>query len=416
MIKSLSPYYVNVPFVNPTTLEVCTFYNFKLYVWNGLINAIPPNASYEFTKDNVTDSNGIDKINISNLISDFINFTPVENTTTDVVDGNNQNWLQYRITYNDSTFNDIIETMPFTNGYSYGMDGENAETPTNKILLSGNEFKVNRNGFFVLPIEAEVFSADILAVDEEVNIYFEDTFIDVLLNDSLGFTPTNIVELTSDMLESVGVLSIVGSQVKFTKGTDYTTPQTFTYRITDSIGQASVATVTLNISDVPTVALAVNDSYIINNEDTIDLLVMENDFLGTEPTEIISIDTTGFTLGTISIVTGTKLNFIPNGTLGEQTITYTIEDDILNQSTATVTIKVNAVGGRYLESVTTLSTGGAPNPTVIITGIYADDLEEFTEVASFLEPFDCNRCVIEGSLMSSNPSKTVYTFNDAITC
>ena len=40
-----------------------------------------------------------------------------------------------------------------TKGYNYGMDGKNAETPTNKILLSGTEFKVNRNGIFVLPIE-----------------------------------------------------------------------------------------------------------------------------------------------------------------------------------------------------------------------------------------------------------------------
>jgi hypothetical protein len=32
-------------------------------------------------------------------------------------------------------------------GYGYFMDGENPTTPINKVLLEGNEFKVNRNGY-----------------------------------------------------------------------------------------------------------------------------------------------------------------------------------------------------------------------------------------------------------------------------
>jgi hypothetical protein len=37
-------------------------------------------------------------------------------------------------------------------GYAYGMDGENTSTPANRILLEGTEFKVQRNGFFNLPV------------------------------------------------------------------------------------------------------------------------------------------------------------------------------------------------------------------------------------------------------------------------
>lgn len=416
MIKTLSPYNIYIPLVNPTTLVTCDFYTLKVYVWNGLINSIPATSSYQITKKNPIASTGTDKINISNVINDFINFTQQKGVSTSVIDGNNQSWVQYRVLYSDSVVEELITTVPMVKGYSYGMDGENQSTPANKVLLNGREFKVSREGVFVLPLEADIIQAQLIAENDIANIYFEDTLIDVLNNDALGFTPTSIVEVTTTMLTSVGVLSIEANKVRFTKGTAYTTPQTFDYKITDAIGQTDTATVTMNISDVPTTILAVNDSYALNNVDTVDLLVMGNDFLGTAPTTIISVNTTGFTLGTITIITGTKLSFVPNGTYGSGSFTYTIQDNIAAVSTATVNLSASSIGSRHLVSAVVSSYGGNPNPSALITGTYSDTLEDFAEFSTVSDPFTPNRCVIESSLSSSIPAHTVFNFNDVIIC
>lgn len=158
MIKSLSPYYITIPFVAPLSDLTCTDYTLELFIWNGNKGTPPTEPSYSITKTNPTGSTLTDEIDIANLISDYISFTPQEGTATELLDGNNQLWVKWRTFYTTTDSNDAIlpsnqNTKLMTKGCSYGMDGKNAETPTNKILLSGTEFKVNRNGIFVLPIE-----------------------------------------------------------------------------------------------------------------------------------------------------------------------------------------------------------------------------------------------------------------------
>jgi hypothetical protein len=160
MIKALSPYWIEIPFVSPNTSLTCTDFALQVFVWNGEKSNLPATPSYEITIKNATSSTGNSRVNISNLIADFIDFTQQEGTTTELIDGNNQNWVSWQTFYTtsnplDATNPSNINTQLMLRGYSYGMDGENATTPANKILLSGNEFKVNRNGVFVLPIETE---------------------------------------------------------------------------------------------------------------------------------------------------------------------------------------------------------------------------------------------------------------------
>lgn len=160
MIKSLSPYYISVPFVSPLTDLTCTSYTLQVFVWNGLKSDPPTTASYEFTKTNPTSSISSDKVDISNIINDFINFTAQKTNTTSLIDGNNQVWVKTQVLYyttepTDLTTPSNINVSLMVKGYTYGMDGENATTPADKILLTGREFKVNRSGVFVLPIEID---------------------------------------------------------------------------------------------------------------------------------------------------------------------------------------------------------------------------------------------------------------------
>jgi len=160
MIKTLSPYWLTIPFVAPLSGLTCTEYTLKVYVWSGDKLSAPTESTWEITKKNPTGSTGTTRVNISNILSNFIQFTPQEGTGTSVIDGNNQRWIKYETFYQTT---DISDSQNASNqfitlmlkGYSLGLDLENSSTPTNKVLLNGREFKVSRNSIFVLPVEID---------------------------------------------------------------------------------------------------------------------------------------------------------------------------------------------------------------------------------------------------------------------
>jgi len=152
MIKTLSPHYIEIPLTNPTSDIVCEKYVFKLFIWNGSKDAIPSTATYQITKINASASSGTDKVNISRIVNDFIDFNITIPSTTSLEDGNNQVWVKTSVYYNDMPTIAQVQTIQLAvKGYGYFQEGANPSTPANKILLTGDEFKVDRNGFFVLP-------------------------------------------------------------------------------------------------------------------------------------------------------------------------------------------------------------------------------------------------------------------------
>jgi len=157
MIKSLSPYYVTTPFLSPLTSEQCTEYKLQLYVWNGLKASVPADPTYEVSILNTDVSDGDSKVNISKLINDLLEFSTNSSSITDALDGNNQLWVQHDVIYTttdvaDDDVQQIITTTLMVSGYNYGLDGENAQPPANKIFLQGDEFKMNRAGYYNVPV------------------------------------------------------------------------------------------------------------------------------------------------------------------------------------------------------------------------------------------------------------------------
>lgn len=154
-MKVLSPYYITVPFIAPLSGLVCTEFTLNLFIYSGLKSAVPINPTYSILKQNPTISNGITKIDISRLVADFIEFNPEVFNTTGVVNASNQLWVKTSTTYKttnllDGTTQTNIATNLATKGYSYGLDGENAPLPLNKILIPIIDYKVNKK--FVIPI------------------------------------------------------------------------------------------------------------------------------------------------------------------------------------------------------------------------------------------------------------------------
>jgi hypothetical protein len=217
MIKSLTPYYVNIPFVSPLTGATAITYTLNLFIWNGAKNNPPAEPQYQMTKDNPTSSTGTDKINIARLVNDYIDFIPNKSSTTELNDGINQVWVRQEVEYTTSDEDDngvlqLAETVLCLKGYGYGLDGENPQPPTNKILIPIQDYKVNRNGFFNVPIliDEPVDDSELLITDVEntsgstFEYTFTENFVFLTLQAQvratsldIWSTPTTFAGLTS---------------------------------------------------------------------------------------------------------------------------------------------------------------------------------------------------------------------------
>jgi len=188
MIKSLSPYYLYIPWASPLTSTVAVAYTLRIYVWDGLKLSPPSTASYTMTKNNLSTSSGTDKVDISPLINDYVDFEP---------NGNNQRWVKTTVTFHTTNEDDWdIPQIPYTNlmlqGYGGGLDGENAQPPTNKILISGTDFKAFRNGYFNFPF--------LISESDTVSVTVK-SYPDLNINDTHTFLPTtNNANLVKNVL------------------------------------------------------------------------------------------------------------------------------------------------------------------------------------------------------------------------
>lgn len=177
MIKALTPYYVEVPFVSPLTGLTCTSFTLRLYIWNGDKSTPPTTPTYERTKENPTGATDNVKLNIARYINDFIDFTATLTTDTEPLNGNNQQWVKWDVIYKtsnplDYTTPSNVNTKIFVKGYGYGMEGENPQTPTNKILIPVLDYNVSTNSIFVIPVqidETEIVLGT-LTIDDITNI------------------------------------------------------------------------------------------------------------------------------------------------------------------------------------------------------------------------------------------------------
>lgn len=234
MIKSNSPYYLTVPFVSANTGLTCTSFTVSIFVWNGLKASVPATATHTLTKSNPTGSTGNDTtVNISKLIRDYIEFAPQDNGTTAVIDGNNNWWVKTSYTYvttdsADATTAQGEDTNLFSLGYTSGIGGSNVTSITDSLLITGREFKVDRNGRFVVPIllsEGSTLTGSVVSspdsqinvtiseaatttsselvkyvwvkcdeatTDTSITVTFEGTAVTLLVNDEAKYTPVDV--------------------------------------------------------------------------------------------------------------------------------------------------------------------------------------------------------------------------------
>jgi hypothetical protein len=174
MIKTLSPYYIEIPLTSPFSGFVCGSYTVQVFIWRGARTAVPSQSTYQITKYNAVGLDGIEKVNIARIVNDFIEFNITPQINTGLFDSNNQAWVRFHVIYDvDPNVIQLQQTKLAIKGYGYFEEGQNPDVPSNKILLTQDEYKVNRDGIFVLPIQIE----ETILPDYNENDYTTDYFI-----------------------------------------------------------------------------------------------------------------------------------------------------------------------------------------------------------------------------------------------
>lgn len=193
MIKTLTPYYITIPRVNPSTSVTCGSYTFELYVWMGNKSAIPSTPDYGKTRINASNTTNSDIVDISKIVNSFIEFDIAQSLVTSLEFGNNQYWVMTKVYYDDQPTVAQLENIELaTRGYGYFLEGQNPQIPANKILLEGDNFKVNRNGLFVLPIlmdEPTPVTPTLVidSIEHDVDDLFDITFTTNIIYDEIRF-------------------------------------------------------------------------------------------------------------------------------------------------------------------------------------------------------------------------------------
>lgn len=196
MIRSLSPYYITIPWVAPLSGETATDVLINIYVWNGLKDEVPTDPTYQVTKENALSSTDSFKLNIANWINDFIELSQQNTNATGVIFGNNQQWVKWETYYTtdesvDYDFPSNENVKLFARGYNYGMDGDNA-IASKGFLTPLNEYKVSLDSVFCIPYlsDYDVDPANTPIVELNINSLTKDAAPDPTLY-NLDYTTAN---------------------------------------------------------------------------------------------------------------------------------------------------------------------------------------------------------------------------------
>ena len=154
MILTKSPYYLTIPWMSPSSMDVPDKYILQIYVWKGLKTSVPATPLYEEENINPLGLIGSLDVNISSYVNDILIVTPYRGFSTGAISNNTSAWVKTQVVY---YINGVAQSPEFVNtdlairGYGYGIEGKNTSTPANDILAYGEEVNVSTQSNFILP-------------------------------------------------------------------------------------------------------------------------------------------------------------------------------------------------------------------------------------------------------------------------
>lgn len=196
------------------------------------------------------------------------------------------------------------------------------EDSNNNLPVAANDtYSIDEDGTLSIPV-----STGVLANDSDAD------------GDSLGAT------LVTDVSHGTLNLKPNGS-FSYEPDADYHGTDTFTYQVSDGLGNSDIATVTITVSPVNDAPEADADSYSAAKDTTLTIAeatgVLANDTDVDDDTLTASL-VSDVSHGTLTLNANGSFTYVPDsGYVGTDTFTYKANDGTANSATATVTIVVN---------------------------------------------------------------------------
>ncbi|MCU4177400.1 Ig-like domain-containing protein, partial [Carboxylicivirga sp. N1Y90] len=189
--------------------------------------------------------------------------------------------------------------------------------------------------------DAPVPVSDEVNTPEETQILINVAQNDTDIEDNLDICTVSIlVQPTNGLASTNGDCGIIS----YTPNTNFNGQDTFTYQICDTEGACGTAQVTINITEVNDEPIAVADAFETNEDESITMDVLLNDFDddGNLDASSLKIDTDASN-GILEIINN-EIRYTPNSNFnGDDSFVYQICDATELCATASVSISVQAV-------------------------------------------------------------------------
>ncbi|GAB4147091.1 MAG: hypothetical protein OHK0017_08390 [Patescibacteria group bacterium] len=191
---------------------------------------------------------------------------------------------------------------------------------------------------FALDINAPTVQDDSYTIDED-----QVTDLDVLFNDSDSGSGMDIgsLNIISGPFDGSATVNTDGT-IKYTPDLNYYGTDNLAYTICDFANNCSTANVLINIKSINDAAQAHDDNYIIDEDQTTNFSVLDNDFdFEGDQMTIVSVT---MPLHGQAVIEGNQIKFTPNPDYnGNDSFTYEITDGNGQTATANVTITINSI-------------------------------------------------------------------------
>ena len=157
-----------------------------------------------------------------------------------------------------------------------------------------------------------------------------------------------IITKVEDVDNATVTITHDGKDLLFTPESNWNGEETFTYTIEDEGGAGDTAQVTVTVTPQNDAPVAVNDTAVVDEDSSVEILVLENDTdadIGRESDELTIIGFENVEHGTVTIALDKEtLTFTPEADWsGVEEFTYTITDTHSAEASATVRVTVKAV-------------------------------------------------------------------------
>jgi VCBS repeat-containing protein len=200
----------------------------------------------------------------------------------------------------------------------------------------------------------------------------------VLSNDSDVDSPSLTAVLVTGPSHGSLTLNSDGS-FTYTPAANYNGSDSFTYKASDGAANSNIATVSISIAAVPDPPVAVNDTYVTNEDTPLNVTiasgVLANDS-DPDGDPITAALVTGPTHGTLTLNANGSFVYTPNANyFGTDSFTYRANDGTSNSNNATVTITINSVNDPPVATNDSYNAQQNTPLTVAAPGVLANDTD-----------------------------------------